>query len=121
MPRTAAADRAGGDRFANTQRGYLAGMTGSVPRRLVTFWQGIVTSPVLGLNGWVAFNLPRTVTALGAALLLGLVAVHVYEFATEPRLPRYFVVYAAVLTAGCLIATVAMVVGLKPVVPQIGW
>ncbi|OBB99071.1 oxidoreductase [Mycobacterium sp. 852002-40037_SCH5390672] len=76
---------------------------------------------MLTLNGWVAFNLPRTVTALGGALLTGLVAVHIYVLTTRPDLPGYFAAYVLVLAAGCLVAATAMVVGFKPSVPQAGW
>jgi hypothetical protein len=79
------------------------------------------SSPLFTLNGWVAFNLPKTVTALGAALLLGVVAVHGYVAVTRPGLPVYFVVYAAVLSAGCVVAAAATAWGAKPVLAQRGW
>jgi hypothetical protein len=89
------------------------------------WWRGIWSSPLLTLNGWVAFNIPRTVTALGGALLLGLMAVHVYIFFTEPDLgpdsPVYFAVYSALLVVSCLIAASALFFGIKPIVPQRGW
>lgn len=90
---------------------------------MISLWRRIVASPVLTLNGWVAFNLPRTVTALGVSMLMGLVAVHGYVLAStpDPSTPIYFVVYSALLTAGCLAAAGAMVLGLKPHVPQVGW
>lgn len=87
----------------------------------MALWRGILSSRLLTLNGWVAFNLPRTVTGLGGLLLMGLVAEHVYVFSTEPNLPAYFAVYSALLTLGCLTAAGAMVFGLKPLVPQVGW
>lgn len=96
-------------------------MFGVVLRRCIVLWRGILSSPLLTLNGWVAFNVPRTVTALGGLLLTGLVAAHGYVFTTEPGLPVYFAVYSAALTVGCAIAAGAMVFGLKPLVPQIGW
>ncbi|TDH49790.1 oxidoreductase [Mycobacterium eburneum] len=70
-------------------------------------WRRLWSSPLLTLNGWMAFNLPRTVTAVGATLLLAIVALHGYLLATQPALPAYFVVYAAVLAAGCLVAAAA--------------
>ncbi|MBI2694956.1 hypothetical protein H7I93_29620 [Mycobacterium nebraskense] len=96
-------------------------MVNVVPRRLISIWRRIVTSPVLALNGWVAFNLPRTVTALGGSLLMGLVAVHAYVVITEPGAPLYFAVYSALLALCCLTAAAAMVFALKPHVPQAGW
>ena len=101
--------------------GYLAVVTDLVARRTIALWRRLVSSPVLTLNGWVAFNLPRTVTAVGGALLTGLVAVHVYVLITEPDLPGYFVVYVLVLAVGCLTAASATVVGIKPSVAQAGW
>ena len=96
-------------------------MVDVVPRRLISAWRSVMSAPVLTLNGWVAFNLPRTVTALGAALLAGLVAVHAYVFLTEPGVPGYFVAYAAVLAICCLAAAAAMMFALKPRVPEAGW
>lgn len=96
-------------------------MAGLLGRLSLKAWRGIFSSPPLTLNGYVAFDLPRTVTALGASLLLGLVAVHVYVLATAPGLPLYFVVYAAVLIAACAAAAAAMVFAVKPLVPQAGW
>lgn len=101
--------------------GYLAVVADLVARRTTALWRRLLSSPVLTLNGWVAFNLPRTVTALGGTLLTGLVAAHVYLLATEPGLPRYFAGYVLVLAAGCLTAATAMVVGIRPAVPQAGW
>lgn len=68
----------------------------------------------------MAFNLPRTVTALGAALLTGLVAVHVSVLITGSNLARYFAAYVLVLAAVCLVAG-ALMVGSKPAVAQAGW
>lgn len=80
-----------------------------------------MSAPVFTLNGWVAFNLPRTVTALGGSLLAGLAAVHAYVVMTEPAMPGYFVVYAALLMICCLVAGAAMTFAPKPHVPQAGW
>lgn len=101
--------------------GYLAVVVDLAARRASALWRLLLTSPVLTLNRWVAFNLPRAVTALGGALLTGLVAVHVYVLGTRPYLPGYFAAYVLVLAAACLIAASAMVIGIKPSVPQAGW
>lgn len=74
---------------------------------VIRAWRRIWASPLLTLNGWVAFNLPRTVSALGVALLLGVVAVHGYVLATGAALPTYFSGYVVALTACCLIAAAA--------------
>ncbi|OBB84132.1 oxidoreductase [Mycobacterium sp. 852002-30065_SCH5024008] len=96
-------------------------MVNVVPRRSISIWRSIVTSPVLTLNGWVAFNLPRTVTALGGSLLVGLVAVHAYVWIREPGVPWSFAVYSALLAVCCLTAAAAMMFAFKPRVPQAGW
>ena len=96
-------------------------MAGVVLRRFGALWRAILSSPPLTLNGWVAFNLPRTVTALGELLLLGLVAAHAYVLITEPDLPAYFVVYSAALVLCCAIAAGALVFRFEPVLPQAGW
>jgi len=75
----------------------------------------------LGLKGYVAFNLPRTVTTLGAALLTGIVAAHVYVLTSRPSLPMYFVVYTAILGACCLFTAAFLWRGRNPLVPQRGW
>ncbi len=96
----------------------MAGLLGRLWR---TVWHKVLSSPLLTLNGYVAFGLPRAVTGLGASLLMGLVAVHAYVAATRPGLPLYFWVYLAVLIAACLGATAAMAFAVKPLVPQAGW
>jgi hypothetical protein len=76
----------------------------------------------LRLKGYVAFNLPRTVTVLGTALLMGIVATHVYVLtSSQTALPLYFVVYTATLLACCLLAAAALWIGRNPRVPQLGW
>jgi len=79
-------------------------MVDLVARRSPALWRGIMSSPMLTLGGWFAFNLPRAVTATGQSLLAGLVAMHVYVWTVQPGLPGYFAVFAAVLTGGCLTA-----------------
>jgi hypothetical protein len=75
----------------------------------------------LRLKGYVAFNLPRTVTMLGAALLTGLAATHVYVLTSRPALPIYFFIYTATLGACCLLAAALLWLGRNPHVPQLGW
>ncbi len=81
----------------------------------------MLSSPPLSLNGWVKFDLPRTVTALGVSVLVGLVSIHAYELVTQPDLPAYFAAYSGALMLGCLAAAGAMVFGIRPLVPQAGW
>lgn len=111
----------GAARLWPDRRGYLALVADLVARRTMALWWRLLSSPVLTLNGWVAFNLPRAVTALGGGLLTGLVAVHIYMLAVVPDLPGYFAAYVLVLTAACLVAASSMLVGIKPAVPQAGW
>ncbi|MCV7232253.1 oxidoreductase [Mycobacterium branderi] len=84
-------------------------------------WERSRLLQILRLGGWVAFDLPRTVTALGGALLLGIVATHVYVLSRETGLPIYFVVYATLLIAGCLLAAGVMWLALNSRVLQGGW
>jgi hypothetical protein len=62
----------------------------------------------LRLGGYVAFDLPRTTTALGGLLLSGLVTTHIYVVLTQMTVPAYFLAYCAVLIVGCLLAAGAM-------------
>ena len=75
----------------------------------------------LRLRGYVAFDLPRTVTALGSLLLLAIAAAHAYVATTEPGLPMYFKVYCLLLIAGCLVVAGGMWFRLTPHVPQFSW
>jgi hypothetical protein len=75
----------------------------------------------LRLKGYVAFNLPRTVTTLGTALLTGIAAAHVYVVTSQRALPIYFFVYSAILGACCLLAAAFLWLGHNPRVPQLGW
>ncbi|HWF71165.1 MAG TPA: oxidoreductase [Mycobacterium sp.] len=75
----------------------------------------------LRLKGYVALNLPRTVTMLGAALLMGIAAAHVYVLTSRPALPMYFAVYTATLGTCCLLTAASLWLGRNPRVPQLGW
>lgn len=84
-------------------------------------WERSRLYQILRLGGWVAFDLPRTVTALGALLLLGIVATHLYVLDREAGLPVYFLGYAVLLMAGCVLAATAIWLAVNPRVPQLGW
>jgi hypothetical protein len=75
----------------------------------------------LRLKGYVAFDLPRTVTMLGGLLLTGIVAAHVYVVSTERPSPVYFKVYCAILIAGCLLVAGGMWFGLNARVAALSW
>jgi hypothetical protein len=79
---------------------------------------------VLSLGGYVAFDLPRVVTGLGAVLLAGIAAVHgylMYVVANQDSLPVAFVVYAVAVIAACLLAAASMGFARNSAVTQAGW
>jgi hypothetical protein len=75
----------------------------------------------LRLKGYVAFNLPRLVTMLGATLLTGVAGVHIYVMISRPALPMYFAVYTAAVVGCCLLTAVALWLARNPRVPQAAW
>jgi hypothetical protein len=102
--------------FTGTPTGYLA--------HVCAVSQYRERSPLhewLRLKGYVAFNLPRAVTALGGALLLGVAATHVYVLASRPGLPALFVGYAVGVAAWCVLAAVAMWLSRHPRVLRAAW
>lgn len=92
-----------------------------VDKMIVDLWKRSRLYRTLRLGGFVAFNLPRAVTALGGALVMGVAAVHVYVLTTRAPLPLYFAVYSAMLIAGCLLVAGSMWLTLYPPLPQLGW
>jgi hypothetical protein len=76
---------------------------------------------LLRLKGYVAFNLPRTVSLIGAGLLIGIAAAHLYVLTSQPALPIYFVIYVVILDACCLLTAASLWLGRNPRVPQLGW
>jgi hypothetical protein len=93
------------------------GAVGAVIERL----KGSQLFEWLRLKGWVAFNVPRAVSLLGTALLIGIAAVHLYVLTSQPALPTYFVVYVTILEACCLLTAASLWLGRNPRVPQLGW
>jgi hypothetical protein len=100
------------DRF-----GYVATVIEAVIER----WKRSKLYDVLRLNGYVAFNVPRVVSALGAGLLVGIALAHVYVMNRQPDVPVYFFVYGAILVACCLLTAASLWLGRNPRVPQLGW
>lgn len=84
------------------------------------YWRRFWTSPPLTLNGWVAFNLPTTVTAVGAGLLALIAGVHGFLWATTPAPPAVLAGWAALLVALCLVAA-ALLWGPTATVARSGW
>lgn len=76
---------------------------------------------MLSLGGYVAFDLPKAVTGLGVLLLAGIAVTHVYVLTSQGALPGYFVVYAVLTVAGCLLAAGSIMTGINPRVAQLGW
>lgn len=70
--------------------------------------------PVLGklvsFYRYIAFDLPRTTTAVAVALLLGIEAIRLYLLA-EYSLPTYLAAYFIVLSACATLAVLAMLAG----------
>ncbi|MCV7099793.1 oxidoreductase [Mycobacterium palustre] len=76
---------------------------------------------VLSLGGYVAFDLPRVITGLGAVLLLGIAATHVCLLLDQEAPPWYLVLYAAAVIAGCLLIAGGLAIGRNPRVTQGVW
>lgn len=76
---------------------------------------------MLALGGYVAFNLPRIATSIGAGLLAGVIATHGYLLASTPVVPVYFAAYGIAVIAGCTLAIVLMWLDRNPRLPQAGW
>jgi hypothetical protein len=75
----------------------------------------------LRLKGYVEFTIPRTITALGAGLLGGIAAAHVYVLASQPALPAIFAVYTGLIAAWCLLAAASLGFAVNPRIPRWGW
>lgn len=75
----------------------------------------------LRLKGYVAFNVPRAVTGLGASLLLGIAALHVYVLVTRSMSSAFFLAYTVAVVACCLLAAAALGFGRNPGIPRAAW
>ncbi len=71
-----------------------------------------------GIGGCVAAE--RAVSRLGALLLFGVSATHVYRVTSQGALPAYFFVCPIAMVAGCIPAARAIGVSGTPLVPQTG-
>lgn len=92
-----------------------------VDKMVVELWKSSRLYDWLRLRGYVAFDLPRTVTALGGFLLLAIAAAHAYVAMSEPGLPTYFKMYSGLIFAGCLVVAGGMWYRRSPRVPQLSW
>ena len=74
------------------------------------------------MKGYVGLRIfPRPITALGAGLLSGIAAVHVYVLATRPALSAIFAGYTGLIAACCLLAAASLGFAVNPRIPQRGW
>ncbi|WP_025735696.1 hypothetical protein [Mycobacterium genavense] len=78
-------------------------------------------SRTLRLGGYVAFDLPRTVTGLGVLLLSGNAATHLYAALSQPAPPGYFTIYATVVAVGCVLLAGVLYFGRNSLVAHSGW
>lgn len=100
---------------------YIAGYHATVGL-LVEMWHRSRLYRMLSLGGYVAFDLPRVVTGMGASLLIGVAATHGYLLLTgHGTLPWYAIGYAVAVIAGCLLIAAGMGVGFKPFVAHVSW
>jgi hypothetical protein len=85
-------------------------------------WTGL--AKLVSFYRHFAFNGPRVTTAVGVVLVVGLVAIQMYWLAGGFPLrtyPLYLAVYFALVVAAGLLASVAMVLGSRPMVAGTGW
>lgn len=75
----------------------------------------------LGFLDWFAFDLPRTTTGIGVALLAGQVAVHLWLLFGDIAWPVWLTCYYGVLIIGWAAAAVPMVFGSRVATAQAGW
>lgn len=87
----------------------------------VSSWKSSRLYDWLRLRGYVAFNLPKLVTALGGVLLISIAAAHAYVMTTQAELPVYFKIYSVLIITGCAVTAGGMWWRLSPHVPQMIW
>jgi hypothetical protein len=75
----------------------------------------------LRLKGYVAFNLPKTVSTLGGLLLTFIAATHAYVATTAQGRPVYLAVYCVFVITACLATAGCMWLRLNPHMPQRSW
>ncbi|HEU5007092.1 MAG TPA: hypothetical protein VFT67_08980 [Jatrophihabitantaceae bacterium] len=75
---------------------------------------------LVGFYRHIAFDLPRTTTAVGIGLLLGIAAIRLYLLAEYDQ-PAYLAAYFIVLGACATLAALAMLAGRWLVIVRAGW
>jgi len=94
---------------------------GPVDDLLVRMWKSSRVYDWLRLKGYVAFDLPKTVTAVGGLLMTLIAAAHAYVATTEQGRPVYFAVYCVFVITACLATAGCMWLRLNPHMPQRSW
>lgn len=79
-----------------------------------------VVGRLVGFYRHIAFDLPRTTTAAGIALLLGIAAIRLYLLAEYDQ-PTYLAAYFIVLGACATLAVLGMLAGRWPAIVRAGW
>jgi hypothetical protein len=85
-------------------------------------WVGI--AQLISFYRYIAFNVPRVITAAGIVVLLGVAAIRLYWLVggfPVPAYPTYMGVYFGLLVAVTVLAAGSMVIGSKPKLVWLGW
>lgn len=81
-------------------------------------WTGL--TKLVSFCRYFAFNVPRVVTTLGVLLLLGIAAVRMYLVGSTPA-PAYLRAYFALVIAGSVLGSLAVLTGRRPRLVAAGW
>ena len=87
----------------------------------VRLWRSSRIYDWLRLKGYVAFDLPNLVTALGGILLISIATPHAYVLTTEAELPTYFKVYSVLMIVACAVTAGGLWWRASPRVPHLCW
>lgn len=82
-------------------------------------WTGVST--LISFYRFFYFNAPRATAASGILLLFGIAAIRAYLLIGNFAVPNYLAAYFALIIAGAVLASVAMVIGRRPGLTRIGW
>jgi len=85
-------------------------------------WIGI--AQLISFYRYIAFNVPRVITAVGIVMLLGVAAIRLYWLVggfPVPAYPTYLDMYFRLLVAVTVLAAGSMVIRSKPKLVRLGW
>lgn len=82
-------------------------------------WTGL--EKVVSFYRYCAFNVPKTTTGVGVALLLSTAAIQGFLLARHFTVPAYLVGWFILMIAGSLLASAAMTTGSAPRLVRSGW